>query len=117
GNLESAQHELRHKRDQRKIDSADRRQASHDRIEIFGRRSAGTNAGHEAAVLAKIVSHFLDVENDRNVEEREEHNQRQEDQLVIRITRVKDLKEVINLGPQRIRISRVRRKSCKNTLR
>jgi hypothetical protein len=95
--LESAQHELRHKRNQRQV-KRPLRQPRQDRIEIFSRRPAGTNARHEAAVLAQIVSHFFDVENDRDVEEREEDNQRKKDQLVIGIAGMKGLKEVQTLA-------------------
>src|SRR6185295_15078633 len=91
-NLESAQHELRHKRNQREVDSANCSEPGQNGIEILGGGPAGTNARHEPAVLTKIVGHFLDVENNRHVKEREEDNERQEDQLVIRIPRMEDLK-------------------------
>jgi hypothetical protein len=45
--LETAQHELRHERDEREINRADSRQTSHDRHEILSRRPARTNARHE----------------------------------------------------------------------
>jgi len=40
-------------------------------------------------VLAQIVGNLFDVEYNRHIKEREENNQRQENQLVIRIAGVK----------------------------
>src|SRR5688572_29604812 len=84
---------------------------------MFGSGPAGTNTRHEPTVLTKIVSHFLDVENNRDVKKREEDNQRQEDQFVIRIARMKYLKETPDLRPPGVWISWIGRKRCKHTLR
>jgi hypothetical protein len=68
-------------------------------------------------VLAQIVRHFLDVKDDRNVEEGEEDNQRKKDQLVIWITCVERLEESVYLGPRGVGLVRIGGKGCKQTLR
>ena len=115
--LESAQHELRNERDQRQINRADDGQPRQDAVQIFRGGSARPNARHESAVLAQIVSHFFNVENDRDVKEREEDNQRKKDQFVIGIAGMKRLEESPDLAPRRVRIGWIRRKRCKKTLR
>ena len=50
-------------------------------------------------MLAQVISHFLNVENDRNVKESEEDYQREENQFVIRITGMKGLKKAPDRDP------------------
>ncbi len=115
--LEPAQHELRHECHEGEVNGANGGQTRQNRIEIFGSSAAGTNTGHEPTVLAQVVSHFFDVEDDRNVEEGKEDDQRQEDQLVIRIARMEELKTAPDRRPPRVWIRRIGRKRSKHTLR
>ena len=64
-------------------------------VQIVRGRSPRTDTGDKTAVLTQIVRHLIRIEDDRDVEEREDHDQRQEDQFVIRIAAVKLLKESV----------------------
>ena len=50
----------------------------------------GTNARDEAAALLQVVRDVDRVEHDRRVEEREEHDEDREDQVVAPVRRMKD---------------------------
>ena len=85
------------KGDERKIQRTDGRQPCQDRIQIIRGRSTGPDAGDKSAVLTQVVGDLVGVEDDRDVKEREDHDQRQENQLVIRVAAMELLKERIYL--------------------
>src|ERR1044071_1127844 len=95
--VEAREHQLRDERDEREVERADGGQARQDRVEELGRVPPGADAGDEAAVLAQVVRHLFDVEDDRDVEEGEEDDERQVDQLVVRVAAVETLEEAVNL--------------------
>src|SRR5688572_2915411 len=68
-------------------------------------------------MLAQVVGHFLYVENNRDVEKREEDDQRKKNQFVVGIACMKGLEKRPDLSPGGIRIGRVRWKCSKETLR
>src|SRR5688572_7288966 len=68
-------------------------------------------------MLPEVVSDLLHVKNNRDIKEREEDDQGEKDQFVVRITGVESLEESPNLPPGSIEITRVRGGRSKKTLR
>src|SRR5882724_2017866 len=71
--------------DRRQVERADHGQAIEDVFQVLGRVLAGTDAGHEAAVLLQVVGGVGRVEDHRRVEEAEEDDQADIGQQVERL--------------------------------
>ena len=59
--------------------------------DVIAGGAARTNAGDEAAVLAHVVGELRRIENDADVEEREQDDQDDVDQVVERLAECDDL--------------------------
>src|SRR5690606_31396447 len=68
--------ELRKETDQDQVDRPDESDAGQHIVDVFSSALAGTIAWNEPRMLLELVSGVLRVENDRGVEEREEHDHR-----------------------------------------
>ena len=66
--------------DRGQIERADDRDARQDVVDVFGGLLARTDAGKEAAILAKIVRGLLRIDDDGRVEEGEENDQQRIDE-------------------------------------
>ncbi len=73
---ETAQQKLGHKSHERQVKGADRGQPRQDIVQILSRGRSRANARNKPAVLAQVVRHFVRIENDRDVKEREKDDQR-----------------------------------------
>ena len=92
-NLHRTVENLRKESDDEKPRSADKRDARHHRVEIFGGGDAGTDAGKVGAVLLEVFGNVDRVELRRHPEEGEEHDERGIDHEMHGATHVGQLHE------------------------
>src|SRR5207302_1587423 len=69
----------------RKIDRANEGKSFENDVHVIRCRAAGAYAWNIPAVFAHVIGCFMRIENDRNVEEAEEHNQRDKQEDVKRL--------------------------------
>ena len=80
-------------------DGAEEGQTGQHAAQVLSRGTAGTEAGHEAAVLLQVVGHLHGVELDGSVEVAEREDQQEVDDRVNGAGRVEELQEVVPAGP------------------
>src|SRR5579885_174976 len=73
--LDALDHDLRNDRQQRQVEPAHHSDLRKDLVHVLGGILAGPDSGNEAAVFAHVIRCFVRVEDNRNVEEAEEHDQ------------------------------------------
>src|SRR5581483_5243056 len=71
---DASDHEIRDDGQQSQIKPADQRDLRQDLVYIFSSAPAGPYAGNEAAVLPHVVGYLSGVENNRDIEEREQND-------------------------------------------
>src|SRR5262245_25607588 len=83
--LEAADYELRDQADDHQINRADCSQPNQNRVQVIAGALARADAGNERALLTQILGDLVGVENDRDIEKREENDQHDEERLVNRV--------------------------------
>ena len=73
---------------QRDVDGARQGQSSQDAIDVLGRLVARTDTRNEGTALFQVVGGFATVEDQRGVEEAEEHDHRRVQDHIDRLTRL-----------------------------
>src|SRR6266404_573504 len=72
---------------QAKIDGADKCQPLQDFADVLGGCAARSNPRNESAILAHVVRELRRIENDSDVEEREQDDHQHVDQVVKRLAK------------------------------
>ena len=111
GYLQLADQEFRQQTDQREVRSTNHRQAGKHEIEIFRRARAGTDAGHETAVLLQILGRLVRVEHHGGVEEAEEDDETR--RLLLQQEEVDELARLVNGEEEEVAVSKKKKKDKK----
>src|SRR5712672_1821365 len=85
---------LRQQTNYREVDGADKREALQNPADVLAGGASRPDARNEAAVLAHVVREFGRVEDDSDVEEREQDDQNDVDQVVQRLAESDHLAEI-----------------------
>ena len=72
--VNTGNHPFRQQANQREIHCADQGQPLQNAADVFAGVAARTNARNEAAVLAHVVGKFSRIENDADIEKREQQD-------------------------------------------
>src|SRR5713101_6007346 len=99
--VNAGDHPFRKQADKRQVDSTDERQPLQNLADMLGSSAAGPDAGNEPAVLPHVVRELRGVEDDADIEEREQQNQRYINQGVERLAPLQGLSDVPHKRPAR----------------
>src|SRR4029077_12128033 len=110
---------FRQQTNQREIDGADERQALQNLADVLAGGASRPDARNEPAILAHVVRELGRIENDADVEEREQNDQDDIDQVVERLAEGDDLAEILDervpgAKHQRRRGGKRQQRACKN---
>src|SRR5713101_2962755 len=87
---------FRQQTNQAKIDGADKGQPLQNLADVLGGRAARPNPRNESAILAHVVRKLRRIENDSDVEEREQDDHQNVDQVVQRLAKADGSHEVVD---------------------
>src|SRR5258707_10711155 len=84
--MDAGNQPFRQQTNQREIDGANERQALQNLADVLAGGTSRPDAGDETAILAHVVREFGRIEDNADVEEREQNDQNDVDQVVQRLT-------------------------------
>src|SRR5712664_1716948 len=93
--MDAGDQPFRQQTNQREIDRADEGQTLQNLADMFAGGASRPDARNEAAILAHVVREFGRVEDDADVEEREQNDQNNVDQIVQRLAESDHLTEIL----------------------
>ncbi len=92
--MDTGDQPFRQQANQREIHGADQREALQNLADMLAGGASRPDARNEAAILAHVVREFRRVEDDADVEEREQDDQSYVDQVVQRLAEADGLAEI-----------------------
>src|SRR5713226_1284685 len=117
--MDSGNQPFRQQTNQREIDGADEGQALQDLADVLAGGASRPDARNEPAVLAHVVRELGRIEDDADVEEREQNDQDDVNQVVKRLAEGDNLAEILDervpgAEHQRRRGGKGQQRACKN---
>src|SRR6266705_3557748 len=99
--VNTGDHPFRKQANERQVHRADKRQPLQNLADMLGSGPAGPDAGNESPVFPHVVSEFRRVEDDADIEEREQQDQRHVNQGVQRFAPPQRVRDIFHNWPAR----------------